>query len=212
MFLLNKKALISMVKSVISDLGKVIINFDNHIFFKKIANYCPFTEHDIAELVFENFELIHYFDTGKISPEEFYKEVICRLKAEIDNLNFYAIYNDVFSLNPPVLDVLKRVRSRSRLILLSNTDVMRFGFVKKKFPEILIFDEYVLSYEVGFMKPHPQIFKEALRKAEAEAEECVFIDDIEGNIEAALSLGINTILFGPKTDLEAELQKKGLIL
>ena len=89
---------------------------------------------------------------------------------------------------------------------------MRFGFVKKKFPEILIFDEYVLSYEVGFMKPHPQIFKEALRKARAEAEECVFIDDIEGNIEAALSLGINTILFGPKTDLEAELQKKGLIL
>ena len=38
-----------------------------------------------------------------------------------------------------------------------------YARVKKKFPEILIFDEYVLSFEVGFMKPHPQIYKEALK-------------------------------------------------
>jgi FMN phosphatase YigB (HAD superfamily) len=94
--------------------------------------------------------------------------------------------------------------------LLSNTDTMRFGFIKRKFPEILIFDEYVLSFEVGFMKPHPQIYKEALERAGFRAKECVFIDDREENIEGAAKLGINGIHMGPQTDLEVILKEKGL--
>ena len=87
---------------------------------------------------------------------------------------------------------------------------MRFGFIKKKFPEILIFDEYVLSFEVGHMKPHPLIYIKALEKAGVKANESIFIDDIKENIEAAQNLGIGGILFGPQTNLEAELREKGL--
>jgi len=199
-----------MMKSVISDLGKVILFFDNHIFFKKIANYCSYSEEQIADLVKAHFNLIESFDTGKITPEEFYSGVATKLKAHIDLNNFFTIYNDVFSLNPPVLQIMKRLKPKYNLILLSNTDIRRFGFIKQKFPEILIFNEYVLSYEVGFMKPHPQIYREALAKASAEAGECVFIDDIEENIQAAEALGINAILFKPDTDLEKFLRTLGL--
>ena len=87
---------------------------------------------------------------------------------------------------------------------------MRFGFIKKKFPEIMIFDEYILSYEVGAMKPHPRIYEDALAKAGVEANECVFIDDIEVNIETAQKLGIDIIHMTPHTDLEAVLREKGL--
>jgi len=107
---------------------------------------------------------------------------------------------------------MRRLKKNYRLVVLSNTDTMRFSFIKKKFPEILIFDEYVLSFEVGFMKPHTQIYKEALKKAEFPAKECVFIDDREENIEAAAKLGINGIHLGPQTDLEAILKEMGLSL
>lgn len=199
-----------MIKAVISDLGKVILFFDNHIFFKKIANYCSYSEDEIARLVRVHFNLIESFDTGKITPEEFYSSVATKLKAQIALDDFFTIYNDVFSLNPPVLQIMKRLKPKYNLILLSNTDIRRFGFIKQKFPEILIFDEYVLSYEVGSMKPHPQIYREALAKASAEAGECVFIDDIEENIQAAEALGINAILFKPDTDLEKALRTLGL--
>jgi HAD superfamily hydrolase (TIGR01509 family) len=86
----------------------------------------------------------------------------------------------------------------------------RFGFIRKYFSEILFFDDYVLSYEVGVMKPHARIYEVAIEKAAAKAEECLFIDDREENIAAAKGLGIGTILFTPFTDLDHELRLKGI--
>jgi len=199
-----------MIRCVISDLGKVIIFFDNDIFFEKIADYSPYSKEEIRDLALAHFELVEFFDKGEITPQDFHARVIQKLEARIDYDTFFSIYNDVFSLNPPVLQIMKRLKRNYKLVVLSNTDTMRFGFIKKKFPEILVFDEYVLSFEVGFMKPHPHIYKEALKRAGFPAKECVFIDDREENIEAAAKLGINGIHLEPQTYLEAILKEMGL--
>lgn len=199
-----------MIRCVISDLGRVIIFFDNNIFFEKIADYCSFSTEEIAELTFSHLNIIQSFDEGKITPGEFFNQVIEKLEAKIDYDRFFSIYNDVFTLNPPILEIMKRLKQNYKLILLSNTDVKRFGFIKRQFPEILIFDEYVLSYEVGSMKPYPQIYEEALKKAGVKPEECIFIDDNEENIKTAQKLGINGILMEPQTDLEAILHGMNL--
>jgi len=201
-----------MIRSVISDLGQVILFFDNHIFFRKMAEFCPFEAVDIARRVHRHKDLICSFDTGNISPEEFYRGVIWRLDADVDQETFFTIYSDIFSLNTLVLDILRGLKDRYRLILLSNTDIKRFGFIRKTFPEIFIFDGYVLSFEVGYMKPDPQIYTEALERAEAPAEECIFIDDMEENIKGAKKVGLDTVLYGTQTDLRAELRNKGLSL
>jgi len=200
----------TMIRCVLSDLGRVIIHFDNTIFFEKIASYSSLSKGEIAELAFTHSSPRKAFDRGDITAEEFYNQAATILEAKIDFDNFFSIYNDVFSLNPQILEILKRLKGKYRLVLLSNTDVMRFGFIKKKFPEIMIFDAYVLSYEVGVMKPHPRIYDEALKEAGVEARECVFIDDIEENIEAARKLGIRGILMTLQTDLEAALQEMDL--
>ena len=196
-----------MVKCVISDLGKVLLFFDNFIFFRKIAECSPLSAEDIAERFHRHRELIRSFDTGKIEPADFYAEVVQKLEAKVGEKSFFLMYNDVFSLNPPVLDLLRKLRTNHQTILLSNTDVERFGFIRKKFPEILLFDQYVLSYEVGYMKPHPEIYAEALKKARVPAGECVFLDDLPENIEGAQRLGMNAILYGHRTDLEVRLKQ-----
>lgn len=201
-----------MITCVISDLGKVILNFDNHIFFQKMEEYCPYSAQDIAERVHWYRDMIRFFDTGKIEPDDFYKNAVQRLEAKIEQETFFQIYSDVFFLNPPVLKLLSVLKGRYKLFLLSNTDIERFGFIKKKFPEIFIFDDYILSYEVGYMKPHPQIYKEALKKAHAQPEECVFIDDLRENIRGARDLGMNAILYGPHTDLKADLEKMDVLI
>lgn len=200
-----------MIRAVISDLGRVILFFDNRIFLKKIAACSPLPEDKLRELVFVNRELIELFDSGKISPGEFFAEVRERLQAKITFEEFVPIYCDVFSLNPPVLETLKKLKGKVKLVLLSNTDILRFTFIKEKFPQILFFDEYVLSYEVGFMKPHPQIYSEAMKKAKSQAEECLFIDDLEENVQAACRLGINGLIYSPEIDLEPLFRKFGLL-
>lgn len=201
-----------MIRCVISDLGKVILSFDNFIFFRKLAQYCPFSAQDIAERIHRHRSLIRAFDTGKIGPDIFYKEAVEKLEADIGQDSFFRLYNDVFSLNRPVLDLLSRLKGRHKLILLSNTDVERFGFIKKKFPDIFLFDAYVLSFEVGYMKPHPEIYKAALEIARLPAGDCVFVDDLKDNIEGAKKIGMNALLYGPQTDLEAELRKMNVAI
>lgn len=200
----------SSIKCVISDLGKVILFFDNDIFLKKMMDFSPLSIEEMRDLIYSHFKIVQDFDRGKLSPRQFYGQVLEKFQAEISFEDFYEIYNDIFFLNPPVLSLLKKLRSGYRLVLLSNTDVMRFGFIKNRFPEILIFDEYVLSFEVGRIKPHPDIYRVSLDRAKAKAEECVFVDDREENIEGARQMGINSILFKSQAQLEVSLQEYGL--
>lgn len=201
-----------MIKSIISDLGNVLIYFDNNIFFKKIAAYSPLSEDEIIQKILTHLELSRSFDMGKVTPEKFYTLAAQIFKAEIDKNTFFSIYNDIFSLNMPNVDLLKSFQSGYKLVLCSNTDVERFGFVKKSFPEVFFFDKDVLSYEVGFMKPHPRIFEVALEEAGTRPEESVFIDDLEENTAAAEKLGLYTVLLNPDTNLKQELQKIGVTI
>jgi putative hydrolase of the HAD superfamily len=201
-----------MIKSIISDLGNVLIYFDNNIFFKKIAAYSPLSEDEIIQKVLTHLELSRSFDMGKVTPEKFYTLAAQIFKAEIDKNTFFSIYNNIFSLNMPNVDLLKSFQSEYKLVMCSNTDVERFGFVKKRFSEVLFFNKYVVSYEVGFMKPHPRIFEVALEEAGTRPEESVFIDDLEENTAAAEKLGLFTVLLNPDTNLKQGLQKIGVTI
>lgn len=200
-----------MINSIISDLGKVLIDFDNSIFFKKVAEFTSFSEQEISMVVMDHWEVIRAFDSGKLKPTEFYDRAVKILKADIVYDDFFKIYNDIFSLNRATVDIMTNVRPSCRKVLLSNTDEMRFGFIKKTFPEVLFFDQYVLSYEVGCMKPDHRIYRAALQKAQAPADQCAFIDDRLENIEAAEELGIQAVHYHTPAALEAELSRLGVL-
>ena len=56
-----------MIRSVISDLGKVLILFDNSIFYNKIVEHTPFDTQEIAARVNVNSDIGQAFDTGRIT-------------------------------------------------------------------------------------------------------------------------------------------------
>jgi epoxide hydrolase-like predicted phosphatase len=200
-----------MIRAVISDLGRVVLWFDNNVFLRKLADLArrPFDE--VKAAVHGNLEIVHRFDTGALTPEDF-RRAVCRIVGkDVDNVTFYAIYNDIFTLNTPVAALLKRVQAAGyKTVLLSNTDPERFRFVRKRFPEMLFFDDYVLSYELKLVKPDQAIYLEAARRAGCRPDECVFIDDMEENVRSAVSAGFRGIHYQPETDLESELKNIGL--
>jgi len=200
-----------MIRAVISDMGMVVLWFDNDVFIRKLAVSATVPEDRIKEAAHWNMDLLTEFDKGTISPGDFYRRVVRAVGSGIGEAEFNAIYNDIFRLNPPALDVLREQKAAGRtLVLLSNTDVLRFGHIRRTYPEILIFDDYVLSYELGMVKPEPRIYLEAARRAGCRPEECVFIDDIPENVAAAMKLGMAGIVYRPGSDLASELEKLGL--
>lgn len=63
------------------------------------------------------------------------------------------------------------------------------------------FETLTVSEEVGVKKPNPEIFRYALRKAHAFAEESLMIgDEMAVDIDGARAAGMDTILYNPKED------------
>jgi len=200
-----------MIRTVISDLGKVVLWFDNNIFLHKLADEAgrPFDE--VKTVVHGDLELLRRFDAGAITPAGFHARVMEIVGADMSYADFYAIYDDIFTPNLAAIDVLARVKGAGhRLLLLSNTDPERFGFVRRTFPAIDLFDGFVLSYELKLLKPDPAIYLAAARIAGCKPNDCVFIDDMEENVAAAAATRLAGIHYRPETDLAAELRKSGL--
>jgi putative hydrolase of the HAD superfamily len=96
---------------------------------------------------------------------------------------------------PAVLSDLKS--SSFKLALVSNT-IFPGDFHRrelKRFSLFNFFDDLLFSCEVGFKKPHPVIFKKALRALQVKPEKVVFIGDrLEEDIAGPQSLGMKAIL------------------
>ena len=199
-----------MIETIVSDLGNVLLKFDNRIFFQAMTRFSSRSVEEIRAVTHDHIDLLTLFEKGDISPFDFFKNAKDLLDVTASYEDFYSAYSDVFAVAPSVLDLFQRLKPRYRMILLSNTDVVRWTFIKSKFPEILFFDGYVLSFDVGAMKPQPEIYLEAIREGGAKPERTLFIDDMPENVAGAERMGMKGIVLNEGVDLAAELRKFGV--
>lgn len=90
--------------------------------------------------------------------------------------------------------------------LLSNTSAWRIDeFIPKEERERL-FDNVVLSGEVGVTKPATEIFEIIAERLGVDVSECVMIDDLLENVEGASRAGMKTVLFGDTSQARADLK------
>ncbi len=73
--------------------------------------------------------------------------------------------------------------------------------------QIKLFDEIVLSFSTGFIKPQTEIYKLAASKLDAELGECVFVDDRAPYCEVARKLGMSAIRYQDFNQFKRELDK-----
>jgi putative hydrolase of the HAD superfamily len=107
--------------------------------------------------------------------------------------------------------LLASLHERHRLLILSNTNPIHFPMLKANYPLFRHFDGYVLSYEVGVLKPDAAIYEEAIARAECRPEECFFTDDILVNVEAGREHGMDSVQFLSAGQLEGELRLRGVL-
>jgi epoxide hydrolase-like predicted phosphatase len=69
-------------------------------------------------------------------------------------------------------------------------------------------DTIVYSHEVGCRKPDPPIYQIALQRLDVSAERTVFLDDVQGNVDGALAVGLQAILFVDTAQAIRELQAR----
>lgn len=192
----------SAIKAIIFDLGKVIVDFDHHAICRRLSSYCSLQPKQLYEIIFLS-GLEARFDRGELSPEAFFDTVVKAAGLTMGIDVFRKIWSDIFSLNTGIDRLIQNLAGHYRILCLSNTNVWQFDFCRRTFSVLDYFESFVLSFQVGQRKPHPDIFHSALARAMAKPWECVYIDDIVEFVEAAQQLGMHGIHF---VSVEATMQ------
>lgn len=199
-----------MIKLVIFDIGKVILNFDHHLTSQRLAGFCAYSEPEIYHMIFED-PLFYDYEEGKVSSKTYFRRIKEKLSLEIEYHQFFCIWGDIFAIIEGMEDIVSRLQNKVKLYALSNTDEMHFLYLQDKFKVFKYFETIILSYEVHARKPDYAIYKEALRQAEIPAESSLFIDDIAQNVEAFIDLGGHGKVFKGTSDLAKYLAGHNLI-
>lgn len=188
-----------MIKTIIFDMGGVIITLDNEEAGKRFV-----------ELGLKNFnELMNPYkqngingdlEEGKLSEEDYRNEMSRMLGRVVtfDELRhcWLGYVKDVPMNKLQALIDLKR--QGYRVVLLSNTNPYMSSFTDSEdfsgdgHPIGDYFDAMYRSYEVKCMKPDESFFRYVLSEERILPEEALFVDDGPRNVAAASELGIHT--------------------
>ncbi|HEX7484385.1 MAG TPA: HAD family phosphatase [Candidatus Saccharimonadales bacterium] len=132
-------------------------------------------------------------DYGYISADEFLQQVVeltGKTAAELKE-----IMQADHVRNQAMVEYVRTFKGRYKVGLLSNVGrgVMERLFTSAELDEL--FDEVVLSSEVGMIKPDPAIYQLAADRLGVETTECVMVDDLVANIDGAESTGMHGVVF-----------------
>jgi epoxide hydrolase-like predicted phosphatase len=133
---------------------------------------------------------VHALERGEIEVPDFERRLAERLTtldgSPVRAEGLLARIAEWYEHAPDMTGLVRRAhRAGIRTALLSNswgTDYPRDGWAE-------MFDAVVISGEVGMRKPEPEIFRHTLELLGLTAGECVFVDDLRHNVEAAVALG-----------------------
>jgi len=139
---------------------------------------------------------VHALERGECTIAEFEQLLAHRLvRTDGGSVRAEGLLTRMMSAGDPIAamyDLIRDLRGRGlRTALLSNS-WGNAGYPRADFPAL--FDEVVISHEVGMRKPEPRIFRYAAQLVHMEPEQCVFIDDIAANVAAAEAIGMTGIL------------------
>jgi putative hydrolase of the HAD superfamily len=202
-----------VIEVIFFDLGNVILPFNHYQIAEKLFPFVQKKEFKDPKKIFSHiFDLnngaINPFDAGKLTPQEFFQSLRESLGLILSYEAFVPIWNEIFVEDCEVSEIIRSLKGKWRLGLLSNTDPLHFNHIVSTFPIITVLEKWILSYEVGFKKPDVHIFQKAMEWASVELEKILFIDDTKAHVEAAISLGMQGIHFHSGQQLREELNVK----
>jgi len=199
-----------MIKTVIFDLGKVLIPFDFTRGYRSLEKFGSVPAAEIPRRL-ASTDLVHRFESGMVEPKDFVAELSRVLDLHISYDQFCEIWSSIFLPDPLIPEsLLAGIRQRFRLLLLSNTNAIHFEMLERTYPLLGQFHDKVLSYRVRAMKPSPAIYREAITRAGCRAEECFFTDDIADYVTAAKREGMDAVQFESRAQIERELLARGI--
>ena len=207
-FTMNKVCTLK-VTAIAFDLGNVLVRVDHGRFCRALAELAGRSADEVFAATFAS-DLEPAFDTGGLTPEEFYRRVMARLAAAVPYPLFCRLWNEIFDPMDGMEEVVAHLGARYRLFMLSNTNALHYPYIRENFPIVRHFPQPVLSFEVGSRKPEAGIFQALVARAGEAPERILFVDDKLIFVEAARAQGLCAWQFVSPAELKRQMSRHGL--
>lgn len=184
-----------MLNAIIFDIGNVLLNFD----FSRAAERIRAESVRLDDASWAEVERLKgLMESGGISGKEFVSAAVATVGFRGTPAEFEKAWQEIFTLNEPMVDFVRSVRGRYPLYLLSNTNGIHVEYFTREYPIFEWFDAAIYSHEVLLMKPHPAIFEKAIATFGVDPERTAYIDDLLPNVESARDAGFRVFHYDPK--------------
>jgi putative hydrolase of the HAD superfamily len=196
---------VAQITTVISDFGGVLTT-------PLLRSFAAFQDHSgiapeslgramqrVAER--EGAHPLFELEKGKLTEDEFLALLAAELETELGHRpelhRFREIYFDALDPNEPMVALMRGLRDRGyRMALLTNNVREWEPLWRSLLPVDEIFELIVDSAFVGMRKPEAEIYELTLERLGGPSPaECLFVDDVEVNVEAARELGFAAVHF-----------------
>jgi putative hydrolase of the HAD superfamily len=199
-----------VIKTIVFDFGNVIGFFSHRLSSARLA-YLAGVTHEVMHAYLFGGGLEEDIDSGVISAQDLLKKVREKFTFRCGDESLELAFADMFWPNREVCELIPRLKPRYRLLLGSNTNELHTRRFRKQFIETLAhFDSLILSYEIRVCKPDARFFEHCQRLANAEPNECLFIDDMQDNVAGAQAFGWNAIQYRDYPDLIEQMSALGI--
>jgi epoxide hydrolase-like predicted phosphatase len=192
-------------RGLLVDSGGVLTTsvFDSFAAFCVTEGLAPDTVRDAFMHDPEGRRMLFELETGALTAETF-APAFGALLGLVDTERLVERMMAGSQADEAMLAAVRAFRARGvRTGLVSNSWGVD-NYDRAAFPEL--FDAVVISAEEGIRKPDPEIYALGAQRLGLAPEECVFVDDLGGNLKPARAMGMATVRHTSAAETIAELE------
>lgn len=186
-----------MINNYIVDFGGVLykIVLDNAI--KNFAHYTNDIECLTDKKIKESIKnVIESYEKGKISTMIFRETIKKIINLQCSNIEFDNSWNSILiNMENDAIDNIKKLKELGNVILLSNSNELHYHHFSDECSNLFcLFDDLFFSFQLGYLKPDPEIYHYVMEVKQFKYGETILIDDSLLNIESARKIELQTQL------------------
>jgi len=176
------------MRAVVLDMYGVIVKQTGDDFVPYVQQTFPNLKHDDIYK--------HWFraDVGELTSLEVWENL--GFKGDLEKIE--KAYLDTIKLNEEFIEFISSISKKYKTAIISNDSSRWSKYLREKFKINKYFDTISISGDLKIQKPDKRIFYNTIKKLGCRADECIYVDDREGNLYAASEIGMKSIMFNSR--------------